>query len=53
MPKKKTPELTREEQFRRLREAAKVAEVSDKEEDFERALKQVARPVRRTSKASD
>jgi hypothetical protein len=42
MPKRKEPELTPAEQYKRFREAAKKAGVTKKEEDFERAFKSVA-----------
>ncbi len=44
MPKRKEPELTPEEQYKRFKEAAKKAGVTDKEEDFERAFKTVTKP---------
>ncbi len=44
MPKRKEPELTPAEQYKRFKEAAKKAGVSEKEEDFERAFKKVAAP---------
>ena len=46
MPKRKEPELTPAEQYKRFKEAAKKAGVTDKEEDFERAFKKVAPPKR-------
>jgi hypothetical protein len=46
MPKKKEPELTPAEQFKRFREAAKTAGVTDKEEEFVRMFKKVAPPKR-------
>ena len=42
MPKRKEPELTPAEQYKRFKEAAKKAGVSEKEEEFERAFKRVA-----------
>jgi len=39
VPRKKEPELTPAEQFKRFKEAAKKAGVTDKEEEFERAFK--------------
>jgi len=42
MPKKKEPDLAPAEQFKRFREAAKKAGVSDREQDFVRAFKVVA-----------
>jgi hypothetical protein len=42
MPKRKEPELTPAEQYKRFKEAAKKAGVTEKEEDFERAFKRVA-----------
>jgi hypothetical protein len=41
MPKRKEPELTPAEQYKRFKEAAKKAGVTDKEEDFERAFERV------------
>jgi hypothetical protein len=42
MPKRKEPELSQAEQFKRFREAAKTAGVTEKEEEFERAFEKVA-----------
>jgi hypothetical protein len=42
MPKRKKPELTPEEQYKRFKEAAKEAGVTKSEEEFERAFKKVA-----------
>jgi hypothetical protein len=54
MPKRKEPELTPAEQFKRFREAAKKAEVTKDEEEFQRAFKKVVpRKQPRPSKASD
>jgi len=44
MPKRKEPELDPKEQYRRFREAAKKAGVTEKEEDFERAFKKTVAP---------
>jgi hypothetical protein len=44
MPKRKEPELTPEEQYKRFKEAAKKAGVTDKEEDFARAFRTVVEP---------
>ena len=44
MPKRKEPELTPAEQYKRFKEAAKKAGVTEKEEEFERAFKKVAPP---------
>jgi hypothetical protein len=41
MPKKKEPEITPAEQFKRFREAAKKAGVTEKEEEFERVFEKV------------
>jgi hypothetical protein len=43
MPKRKTRELTPEEQFKRFKEAAKQAGVTKSEEEFERAFGLVAK----------
>ena len=45
MPKRKEPELTQAEQFKRFREAAKKAGVTDKEEEFEDSFVRVAKPA--------
>lgn len=42
MPKRKKPELTPEEQYKRFKEAAKEAGVTESEEEFERTFKKVA-----------
>lgn len=42
MPKRKEPELTPAEQINRFKEAAKKAEVTKDEKEFERAFKKVA-----------
>jgi hypothetical protein len=42
MPKRKEPELTPAEQIKRFREAAKKAEVTTDEREFERAFKSVS-----------
>ena len=42
MPKRKEPELTPAEQIKRFREAAKKAEVTKDESEFELAFKKVA-----------
>jgi hypothetical protein len=44
MPKRKTPELTPAEQYKRFKEAAKKAGVTKSEEEFERTFKKIARP---------
>ena len=52
MPKRKEPELTPAEQFKRFQEAAKKAAVTEKEEEFERAFKRVAdKKPQRTSRS--
>lgn len=43
MPKRKTPELTPAEQYKRFEEAAKKAGVTDSEQEFERAFKKVSK----------
>jgi len=43
MPKRKEPELTPKEQYKRFKEAAKQAGVTKKEEEFERAFGRVAK----------
>jgi hypothetical protein len=42
MPKRKEPELTPEEQYKRFKEAAEKAGVTTDEKEFERAFKGVA-----------
>jgi hypothetical protein len=44
MPKRKEPELTPAEQYKRFKEAAKKAGVTDDEQEFERRFKRVATP---------
>jgi hypothetical protein len=44
MPKRKEPELTPAEQIERFREAAKKAEVTKDEGEFEKVFKKVAKP---------
>ncbi len=44
MPKRKEPELTPAEQYKRFKEAAKRVGVTDKEEEFERVFKRVSQP---------
>ena len=43
MPKKKQPELTPSEQYKRFKEAAKEAGVTQSEEEFERAFRGVVK----------
>ncbi len=43
MPKRKEPELTPGEQFKRFKKAAKEAGVTTDEKEFERAFKTVAK----------
>jgi hypothetical protein len=42
MPKRKEPELTPAEQYKRFKEAAKKAGVTKDEEEFKRAFRKVA-----------
>lgn len=49
MPKRKEPELTPAEQIKRFREAAKRAEVTKDEKEFERAFEAVAKPTAKKS----
>jgi hypothetical protein len=53
MPKRKTPELTPSEQYKRFKEAAKKAGVTKSEEEFERTFKKVVRPTTRKSSSRD
>jgi hypothetical protein len=46
MTKRKQPELTPEEQVKRFKEAAKKAEVTRDEEEFERAFEKVVGSVK-------
>ena len=48
MPKRKEPELTPAEQYKRFKEAAKKAGVTKDEEEFERAFRKVATTAPRT-----
>ncbi len=50
MPKRKEPELTPAEQYKRFKDAAKKAGVTDKEENFERAFKKVVQPKMRKNR---
>jgi hypothetical protein len=43
MPKRKQPELTPAEQYKRFKEAAKRAGVTEDEKEFERAFDKIAR----------
>ena len=45
MPKRKEPELDPKEQYKRFKEAAKEAGVTEREEDFERTFKAVVKPA--------
>ena len=49
MPKRKEPELKPAEQFKRFKDAAKKAGVTEKEKEFERAFEAVApkKPLKR------
>ena len=50
MPKRKEPELTPAEQYRRFKEAAKKAGVTKDEEEFERVFKKVVPPAQKRQK---
>lgn len=50
MPKRKTPELTPEEQYERFKEAAKKAGVTESEEEFERTFRRLVKPERARSR---
>ena len=52
MPKRKEPELDPKEQFKRFKEAAKEAGVTDSESEYERAFKSIARPQKLKAKKS-
>jgi hypothetical protein len=47
MPKRKEPELTPSEQYKRFKEAAKRAGVTEDEDEFEQRFKRVARATPR------
>ena len=47
MPKRKEPELTPAEQYKRFKEAAKKAEVTKDEKEFERTFRKTAAPKAR------
>ena len=47
MPKRKEPELTPAEQYKRFKEAAKKAGVTKDEDEYERTFKTVANPEAR------
>jgi hypothetical protein len=49
MPKRKEPELTPAEQIKRFKEAAKKADVTKDEKEFERAFHRVAKPTKKKS----
>jgi hypothetical protein len=52
MPKRKTPELTPAEQYKRFKAAARAAGVTKSEEEFERAFKKlVVKPTKPKKKA--
>jgi hypothetical protein len=51
MPKRKEPELTPAEQYKRFKEAAKKAGVTNDEKEFERAFKKVV-PRKSAKKSS-
>ena len=44
MPKGKEPELDAKEQYKRFKEAAKDAGVTEREEEFEQAFGKIVRP---------
>jgi hypothetical protein len=50
MPKRKEPELTPAEQYKRFKEAAKKAGVTKDEEEFERRFKTVTAATKRYGK---
>ena len=52
MPKRKEPELTPAEQYKRFKEAAKKAGVTKDEKEFERAVTSVAPTTGKTGKKS-
>lgn len=53
MPKKKGPELTREEQFERFVKTARKRGVDETGEEFERLFKKVVPPKPRGTKLDD
>ena len=52
MPKRKEPELTPAEQYKRFKEAAKKAGATKDEEEFERVLEKVVPPKRSPKKSA-
>jgi hypothetical protein len=48
MPKKKEPDLTPEEQFKRFQEAAKKHELEKGLPDIERVFENLSRPLQKT-----
>jgi hypothetical protein len=53
MPKRKEPELTPEEQFKRFVRTAKEHEVDEASKDLERAFKVIAQPKQKSKQNSD
>jgi hypothetical protein len=53
MPKRKTPELTPAEQYKRFKEAAKEAGVTESEEEFKRTFKKVVQAKHKRSAPKD
>jgi hypothetical protein len=53
MPKRKEPELTPAEQYKRFKEAAKKAGVTKDEREFKRAFEGIARPKKAVSSKRD
>ena len=51
MPKRKEPELTPADQYKRFKEAARKAGITKKEEEFERAFQRIAQPKPTRKKA--
>ena len=47
MPERKEPKLKPAEQFKRFRDAAKKAGLTDKEEEFEGAFNRIAAPPKK------
>lgn len=52
MPKRKEPELDPKEQYKRFKEAAKKAGVTDSEEQFERVFEKIAQPKKASKRPS-
>ncbi len=50
MPKRKEPDLTPAEQYKRFKKAAKTAGLTKNEEEFERAFKKITAPTKKSGR---